>query len=283
MKKIWLIIPFYIIVSLSFKNNIPIIKKFNVHKRYPFGVSDSYSGAPGEPNCTYCHNGNTQSGASINAMYISQNGIPVSSYIADSSYSVLLTMTPSPSSRGFQAVALTNSNSSAGVFTTINNNTGSSVHILNGRATHTDCSDTLAWRWNWKAPATNIGPVTFYVSTLKSDESGTTSGDIVYLSQFEISPSNAKCNEKNKYSFTARYSSNENTISLNFNSLIVGEMYLNLVDISGISVYTNRMGNSIIGSNYEKIILPNEIKNGIYFVNMFVNNNAMQHKIMINN
>jgi hypothetical protein len=54
-----------------------------------------------------------------------------------------------------------------------------------------------------------------------------------------------------------------------------------LVDLNGRSVFTYDMGNAQIGENKEKIVLPNDLKNGIYVVNMFVNNNAMSQKIMI--
>ncbi len=285
MKKIIVVLPtaLLIVVLLSLNISKPEIRPFKNHKLYPYGVSGNYAGAPGEANCTYCHMGNTQSGATVNSLTLSSNGLPITTYVPDSSYTVLLTMDPNPSTRGFQAVALTSSNSVAGTFTSIPTAVGSSVQILTNRATHTDCSNMTPWSWIWTAPSTNVGTVTFYVSTLNSDGSGTTSGDIVYLSQYLINASSADLveNSRDKYNFSAGYSSNQNAVVMNFNSLIVGEMYFNLVDLSGRSVFTYRMGNSKIGKNSEKIVLPDDIKNGVYVVNMFVHNNVMEQKVMI--
>ena len=68
---------------------------------------------------------------------------------------------------------------------------------------------------------------------------------------------------------------------MDFNSLVSGEMYFNLVDMNGRSVFTYGLGQSVIGKNSEKIVLPEDLKNGMYVVNMFVNNNVMEKKIMI--
>ena len=68
---------------------------------------------------------------------------------------------------------------------------------------------------------------------------------------------------------------------MDFNSLVAGETYFNLVDLNGRSVFTYNMGNAQVGKNNQKIVLPNDLKNGMYIVNMFVNNNAMSQKIMI--
>ena len=63
--------------------------------------------------------------------------------------------------------------------------------------------------------------------------------------------------------------------------LIEGDMYFNLIDLSGRSVFTYEMGKSVVGKNNEKIVLPEDLKNGMYVVNMFVNNNVMEKKIVI--
>jgi hypothetical protein len=68
---------------------------------------------------------------------------------------------------------------------------------------------------------------------------------------------------------------------VDFNSLSVGNMFFNLVDINGRSVFTYNMGESVIGENSESIVLPSELKSGVYIVNFFVGNKAMSAKIMI--
>ena len=68
---------------------------------------------------------------------------------------------------------------------------------------------------------------------------------------------------------------------LDFTYTGIGEMFFNLVDLSGKSVFTYSMGESQIGINKESIALPSEIENGIYAVHFFIGNKAMTAKIMV--
>lgn len=250
---------------------------------YPDGVSGGYAGAPNDANCTQCHSGNTQDGTSVNTITLLSGSTPVTTYTPGQSYTVALTMSPNPTAKGFQAVAKNPSNGTAGTFTALGGAQGAGVHILSGRATHTSSSAQL-FAWTWTAPATNVGTVTFYVASMSANGTGGTGGDQVYLSQHQFgAESGAGVEElaQNKYNFKAAYSAEKNEVVMDFNSLIAGEMYFNLVDMNGRSVYTYKMGASEIGANHETIAMPDHLKNGMYVVNMFVNNNAMSGKIMV--
>jgi len=264
----------------SFQNsgNEKIEKYFkkNGHT-YPNGIGiGSVAGAPGESNCTSCHSGSTQSGASINTLTLLSGTTPVTFYTPGSTYNVGLTMTPNPTRRGFQAVAMNSSNAVVGTLTAL-----VGARIVSNRAMHSSTADA-AWTWKWTAPSTDVGAVTFYVASIKGGGSSNQTGDVVYLSQHVIG-SLASISEEvvDKYKFSAGYSVANNAVIMNFNSLIEGEMYFNLIDLSGRSVFTYEMGKSVVGKNSEKIVLPEDLKNGMYVVNMFVNNNVMEKKIMI--
>ncbi len=255
------------------------------HNLYLGGVSaatGNYAGAPGDNNCTFCHTGSTLSGSSINTIVFASGMDPVTSYEPGQTYNIALTMTPNPTKKGFQAVAMNSSNQIVGTFGTV---TMGGATVVGNRATHTSSSNTSSnsvWAWSWTAPSTDQGDVTLYVATMSANNNGGTSGDLIYLSQHIIG-SSAGIKEviEDKYNFSSGYSSSNNAVVMDFNSLVAGEMYFNLVDLNGRSVFTYKMGTSSIGSNHEKIALPEELKNGMYVVNMFVNNNAMSQKIMI--
>ena len=247
------------------------------HHFYPTGLNiGSVAGAPGESSCTSCHSGNTQSGASVNTLTVLSGTTPVTHYTPGVTYNVGLTMSPVPTRRGFQAVAMNSSNTVVGTVGVL-----VGARIVSNRAMHSSNAD-VAWSWTWTAPSTDVGNVTFYVASMAAGGSNNQTGDVVYLSQHIIG-SSASISEtvKDKYNFNAGYSSSNNSVIMDFNSLVAGEMYFNLVDLNGRSVFTYKMGTSSIGSNNEKIVLPEDLKNGMYVVNMFVNNNAMEQKIMI--
>ena len=252
---------------------------------YPTGDNmGNVSGAPTDGNCTNCHGGNTQSGISKNTLTITSGATPVTSYTPGATYNVALTMNPNPSKKGFEAVAMYGNNVIAGTTSVVS---GGGTAITNNRQHHTSSSNTstnFAWIWNWTAPSSNVGNVTFYVCTMVANNNGIETGDVVYLSQHVITPAaNAGIESVvgKTQNFSAGYSSDKNAVVMDFSSLVSGKMYFNLVDLSGKSVFTYKMGEAQIGDNHEVIALPEDLKSGIYVVNMFVGNNPMEQKIMI--
>ena len=289
MKKNYMIVSALVLAVgvLSFQRtgNESVEKYLEKHHTYPDGVGvGNASGAPGEGDCFNCH-GSTQAGTSINSMIFLSGTTPVTSYTPGQSYTVNLSMSPNPTYKGFQSTAKVGTGSTAaGSFVALAGAAGAGVHIVGGRATHVSNSGSALWNWTWHAPATNVGTVTFYVSSMKTNGSGQ-GGDILYLSQHTIAAaaSSAGIEEQtqNTNSFSAGYSADKNAVVMDFSSLVSGNMYFNLVDLSGKSVFTYKMGEAQIGDNHEVIALPEDLKNGIYLVNMFVGNKPMEQKIMI--
>ena len=274
-----------VLVSLSFtliKSNRK--REIEIYKNhYPSGVSGGYAGAPNEQSCVACHSGSTQSGEGINTVTLSQNGNIVSSYVPGQIYTVTLSGGSSTSKRGFQAVAYNSSNQKTGTFSSVTNGC---TQITGGRATHVTSSNSSCnseWKWSWTAPSSDVGDVTFYVSTMSANGNGSTSGDLVYLSQ-HVFGGLLGLNEEtlsSKNSFKASYVSDNNAVNVQFNSLTSGRMYFNLVDLNGRSIYTYSMDNAKLGENNLNVFLPEKIKKGMYVVNFFVHNNVMTHKILI--
>ena len=261
------------------------IEKYNggLHKNAN-GSPVGQTGAPGETNCTSCHAGSVQAGATENSLIVAQGITPVSAYVPGATYNVALQMTSSPAKKGFQATALTAASDMAGTFGAGTNTaiSGTTRKYANHKST-SNTSATVAWLWTWTAPATDVGPVTFYVATNKANGNSTNSGDVIYLSThvFNSTLGVEEAANDGAMNFTAGYSPENKSIVLDFNSMSVGEMYLNLIDLNGKSVFVSNLGNSIIGQNKQTISVPSELKSGIYVVNFFVGNKAMSAKVMI--
>lgn len=250
------------------------------------GSPTGKTGAPGEQNCTSCHAGTAQNGATENVFVLLDGASQTTSYIPNTTYTATLTMTSNPSKKGFQSVALINNgNTNAGSFTGQAGNTAISTGGSRKYANHTSASNTSAtptWMWSWTSPSTDVGPITFYIATNKTNNNGSSSGDVIYLSQHVFSSTAGLAEETaNDFDFKAGYSSENNSLIMNFNSLGIGEMSLNLVDLNGRSVFNSNLGNCIVGQNKQTLVLPSDIKNGIYIVNFFVNNKAMSAKVMV--
>jgi hypothetical protein len=261
------------------------IEKYNggLHKNAN-GSPVGQTGAPGETNCTSCHAGSVQAGATENSLIVAQGITPVSAYVPGATYNVALQMTSSPAKKGFQATALTAASDMAGTFGAGTNTaiSGTTRKYANHKST-SNTSATVAWLWTWTAPATDVGPITFYVATNKANGNSTNSGDVIYLSTHVFNSALGVEEAANDVAtnFTAGYSPENKSIVLDFNSMSVGEMYLNLIDLNGKSVFVSNLGNSMIGQNKQTISVPSELKSGIYVVNFFVGNKAMSAKVMI--
>ena len=260
----------------------------NVHVKNAAGAQAGNTGAPGEPDCTQCHGGTTQDGTAQHTFAVLEGLNPITNYVPGNTYNVSLQLATHNVKEGFEATVLDVQNDAmAGIFTG-NNGLGTQILSAGGKdyATHTSASNSSSnqfWVWEWQAPATDVGPVKFYVASNLADGNGATGGDVIYLSQHLLGASTSSIEENNQedFNFVAGYSPEANKVFLTFNSLTVGNMYFNLVDLKGNSVFTYDIGESVIGENKEQIILPSDLDAGIYLVHFFVGNTAMSSQIMV--
>lgn len=142
------------------------------------------AGNPGAANCTSCHAGTAvTNGANWNA--IALTGLPSGGYAPSTTYSITVNgNSASTSKNGFQITCLTTSNAMAGSFAS---GTGSTIVSGNGNSYVTQSGGTSGtWTFNWTAPSTAVGTVTFYLSFNGSNANSNTSGDIIYTKTFTL-------------------------------------------------------------------------------------------------
>lgn len=253
------------------------------------GGQAGYTGAPGDATCVQCHTGSTLDGTTENQFTLrNQLFTPVTEYLPGESYTAELVLASDPSKKGFSATAFDGTNSMAGNFTEIFTG-GTQDFSVGGKdyVSHTSTSNTSAqttWQWIWDAPATNVGDVTFYIASNVTNNNGNTSGDQIYLSTHTITVdpiAGVSQNEIEASSFEAGYSPSSHTVIVDFNSLTSDDMYFNMLDLNGKSVFTYDLDDAMIGDNHELISLPQSLKNGIYVVHFFVGNKAMSANVMV--
>jgi len=245
------------------------------------------TGAPGELNCTSCHSGTAVSGSSENVFNVLENGTPVSSYTPGSTYEVSLSMASNPVKRGFQLIALDANNTMAGTFVSLNNGT----QVVNGPNSKKYVNQTNAgsnfgtfptWNFQWVAPSSDQGTVTFYVSTNKTNANGQDTGDQIHLSQHQVF-STASVNEidQKMKDFQVAYSTQNRMIYISYSSQVEGETFMNLVDLTGRPVAYTQLDGASQGENKHAFRVPDYIKSGAYIVHFFVNNHAISKSVMI--
>ena len=290
MKKgrIFVLIFTLICISFAFKSLDSVKFSTNIESHYPNGVNiPGYTGAPGEYNCGDCHNCDATQAGKISRFLIKDSlGQLITNYSPNCTYTIEFTDTIL-GNKGFQCTVLNDSNVREGDLK-VGSNTQIST-LLNAKTkqirqyiNHTDPFSTT-WTFQWKAPSTTLGRVTFYFSTGNYQN--------IYLSNYSIQASKkytvsggslSEINENmDVFKFICFYSDKENSLFLRFNAPEPGNSYVNFVDESGKTVYNTKLGYvNLDNENYE-LKLPEKIISGYYSVQLFVNNYFVIKKIYI--
>ena len=191
--------PKHIVVSLSIAMSIAIMAM--IPEKSSSGAPASHTGAPGEATCatTGCHDDNSVN--SGKAQLTIDMGTAMN-YEPGHTYPITIRITePSVERFGFQILALKNDdNSIIGTFQLTDAKRTQFIknqydlqsreyvtYTFNG----TDAVSTGVGEWtvNWKAPSSNVGPITFYASGVSANDDETDRGDYVHTKNIVIQPS----------------------------------------------------------------------------------------------
>lgn len=165
------------------------------------GPTGGNTNAPNESNCTTCHGGSLiTSGTNWNRVLLKGN-FTGNGYIPDSTYDITISHKQSGIVKfGFQVTVLDKSNSPCGTLTAVGSRNGKTTAIVGGQTrqyiehtssgTSSVATDSTNWTFQWKAPSTLVGNVTFYVVVMSTNNNGTDDpGDQIYSKSFQIGPS----------------------------------------------------------------------------------------------
>lgn len=151
------------------------------------GPPAGFTGAPGELRCDDCHTTPTQSNGSITL------NVPTT-YTPGQSYNITVTLSTTDQSKirwGFEMTALDSSDQKAGTFVPLN----SFTKVINNEGPfpsrqyieQTSDGSFLGqhnganWTFQWTAPSSDVGVITFYVAGNQANGDGSNFGDNMYF------------------------------------------------------------------------------------------------------
>ncbi len=266
-----------------FKSNQGKIEKF--HPAAPPVLLSSANppaaktGAPGETTCTSCHTGTTQSASGIIDLTFSGAG---NEYIVGQDYTFTISIATG-TKNGFEATILDASDAKAGTFTSGTNysvtNSGVRQYVR-----HNTSSGITSWTFNWTAPDTDMGDLTLYFSFNKSNASGSSSGDIIYLGQFNIT--SAVFNTVTEYEKTDEtinlwYNAQNQTMNMDYVLFEPSLVMLSVQNLSGELVLQQNLGLQDDGNYQDVLSLTEKPAAGIYVVSLFAGNSVYNRKIYV--
>lgn len=140
------------------------------------------TGSPGDgQSCTQCH-----SGTATTQQNLITTNIPAGGYAPNYTYQVTATVAyPGRVKFGFQVSPQNASGTKIGNMVATNTTetqVQSSGKYITHRSAGTSGTDGRTWTFDWIAPASGSGPVTFYGAFNCTNNLNNSSGDVVYLS-----------------------------------------------------------------------------------------------------
>ncbi|MBL4624822.1 MAG: T9SS type A sorting domain-containing protein [Flavobacteriales bacterium] len=266
------------------------------------GSHPSSTGAPGENTCARsgCHaNANVNAGDGVNSYTFKNSvGTDVSNYDADETYSISVKIAESSTSKfGFEIVALDVNDDNIGSWIitdavrTWHQQTSDPSSLNRKYVTHESAGTTATypgesmWEFDWEAPVSGTGDVTFYFCTSATNNDGSGSGETLYLSNFTIPETGTTTGiiavVDGEKLIKISYQQKEGLIQTEFSAKSGDNVLVKLSDLNGKQVaYVASIARNN-GKTQQSLFVPGGISSGVYLVTVFVNNQASTKKIFI--
>lgn len=234
------------------------------------------TGSPGEVNCSGCHGSSNTGAGSLN---ITTN-IPEEGYTSGTTYQINITVSqPKTSLFGFGFEALNAANLNAGTLSITNaietrlatvNSKTNVIHKLDGGKTSSMLGSKV-FSFNWKAPDTNIGNVTFYTSAVAANGNiEKDDGDLVYTKSEVIKPANPAAaldaEGSNKLIINVFPNPAQKSVSVKYETKNAGKVTIEINDVNGKLVEVLLNEHAASGSHVNNFDLGNKYTAGVYFI-----------------
>lgn len=236
---------------------------FTLLVAFSSGGKAESTGAPDEATCgnSSCHNTSANTGSAM--LNLELTGA-TTTYDADATYTLKVSLADAQAAKnGFQIVALDEGNNNVGAWTITD---AASMKEINGitlsdrkYVTHTGNGNQQSeWSFDWTAPSSDMGAITFYVSSIDANANGTKSGDNLYTTTSTLAFNTVSSLESLKLENIGLYPNPASE-----------QIFLENIptSITQIRVYDVR-GALVQQSAYTNMLDVKELKEGLYFLQL---------------
>lgn len=243
---------------------------FNQLTSNPTGAPAGYSGSPADgQTCANCHGGTAS-----NTDNVLTSDVPAAGYVPGTNYTITVTINGASSRKGFQVSPQSNSGMLIGTLTA-----GSGNAIVGSKyITHTSAKTTNpgTWTFTWTAPSAGTGAVNFY-GAFVSNKNNITKQVLTVNEQTSTGVSTPLDANSN---FSTYPNPATNNFYLNLNLAVGGQVEASLINLEGKQISTLFNGELSTGTHHLALDV-NQIKSGIYFLQVNANGKSNHKKIMI--
>jgi hypothetical protein len=264
---------------------------------FSFVLSDNgiagRNGSPGETTCNTsgCHTGNPLN-ASGGSIVIDAPGLANGQYFPGATYPINVTVSRSGAAIfgfGFEALRSTGANGGTLAITNAAQTQLKSAVILGNTRTNVvhqmnagvSSPGSKTFSFNWTAPASGTGAVTFYAAGNATNGNGSTSGDFIYTTSLALTESATGINESDNNPIALSVFPNpaHDFINIKYQSLNQANASVRLISMDGKTVKS--LSNDNAGNGEQSITLPTPEKSGIYFIEVEVAGKTTVEKLVV--
>lgn len=256
-------------------------------------IGSAHTGAPGEVHCATsgCHSGTVNSGPGATTFEI---GAGSTTYVPGQSYTVTVNMTEATIDKfGFQVIALKdNDNTFVGTYTLTD---PTNTRLINGSGgkkyigstpcgSDADPVGSLGWTFDWEAPATNEGDITFYLASLATNHNHSTSGDNTYTQTLTLTTNTTGINEIGQIekSFEMYPNPAIDQTRIRYTLEDDSDVQISISDMDGRAINVLSSGQQSAGQHDLTIELNREIfSSGLYTVNISAEKSSFSKRLSI--
>ncbi len=266
-----------------------------------FSIMDSSgkkgkTNAPGETTCNDggCHSGNALNSAG-GSITITAPTLTNWEYTPGQVYVINVIVAKTGVSKfGFDFEALTSAGANGGTITVTNstqtqtqnitisgNSRTNIIHKTNGG---TGTAGTHTFTFNWTAPSTNIGNVTFYAAGNATNSNGSTSGDFIYTTSRVITPDSSTSiadNDNSNIHLSVYPNPVAESTTVSYQLTENATVSARLISLSGQVVTTFFKETQTAGVQNKQLTIDPTIAKGVYLIAIDVNQNHNYKRIVI--
>lgn len=268
LKKFTLVFSLIFLVAFIYDFN------YNIAHTNGTGAPIGRTGNPGEFGGLTC----SQAGCHVGGPSVTNetvefsSDIPGTGYTPGETYTITITMTKQGGSKfGFEVSPQDNSGSLLG--TLLNPGTGAQLIGGSKYVTHTISgtagSGSKSWTFDWTAPTTGTGDVTFWGAFNFTNNNNSVSGDVIVNDTYTVSESTVSVSEiaLGKEGFALYPSPVDGPMNVEFNLSNSSELSIELYSIDGkrAAILLNE---TLVAGNHNLTFDMNQFSAGIYLVKL---------------
>ena len=240
------------------------------------------TGAPGEKTCarTGCHTNSSGGNGNVSLLFDSGNNF----YEPGSTYTIQVEVDDPDINKiryGFEVTALDGNNNKAGDFV-VTNTVNTTTQTSNSRQyiSHKNANSTNQWQFEWTAPSSDVGKITFYFAGNAANGSGA-NNDHIYTNTAEISTLVSSVVNQSIPGFEIAPTIVTDRLTLNFHLQQSGNVNVTLYSIDGKQKGTLINRNLLPGKYVQDLRIPAGTSPGVYIVQGSVQDQIFSRKIII--